>query len=133
LLSYKADSAELYKLKNEKKDLENKIKQTHASKIGFLFNQQLAEQVSAGNYIVANPIPAEVKPKKQDDESNQFHETKWTAQIENDTTDNFGNPLKKGNLYTPVILSVSTAAETNLSRFTNTWTGYESSPKIKIK
>ena len=134
LLTFHADKTELDTLNKEKKDYEKKLKQIHASKIGFLFNQQLAEQVSAGNYIVAKSAAAtESKPKKQEDEATQFPEIKWMAQIENDTTDNFGNPLKKDQVYTPVILSVSTAAETNLSKFTNAWTGYENSPQIKIK
>jgi len=45
--------------------------------------------------------------------------TEWIALIGSNTTDNFGNTLKPGYSYLPVILSASKALEENLSQFIN--------------
>jgi hypothetical protein len=72
------------------------------TKPGFFFNRKLAEQVSSANYTVAN-IDGQT----------------GSILISEDTTDNFGNLLIKGNNYVPVILSASTAKEQDLAEYRN--------------
>lgn len=86
--------------------------------IDFLFNLQLAQQVYAANYIVA---------EKSDTELNS-----WTLSLPISTTDNFGNEVKSGNYYIPVILSVFNGKNENSGSFTNSWTGYSNTPLLYI-
>jgi hypothetical protein len=72
------------------------------TKPGFFFNLKLAEQVTSANCTVA-----------------EINGQTGSIQINEDTTDNFGNLLISGNDYVPVILSASTAAEENLVQYTN--------------
>lgn len=116
LVKYHRHAVDILQSSLEKEMIDAEIHSKHRSKIGFLFNQELAEQVSAGNYTVAKKI-----------------QDKWTIQVDDSTTDNFGNLLiRDGQLYTPVVLSVSTAPETEVSAFTNNWTGYEHSKRFSI-
>lgn len=68
----------------------------------FLFNVSIAEQVTAGNYLVA------VKQTGQTS-AGKVH---WHTLLGADVTDNFGNRLIKGNDYLPVVLSYSKANHT---------------------
>jgi hypothetical protein len=115
LLTVTEDEKELGKLNAEKTATDNKLAALHARRIGFIFNQKLAEQVPAANYTKGEKIKG-----------------KWTVKIEEGTTDNFGNLLIKGKTYIPAILSISTKPETELAAYTNAWTGYENSPKIIV-
>lgn len=123
LVKFHRNSQDLLTKNKEKEVIDANLQLKHRSKIGFLFNLDLAGQVSAGNYTVAKQVDG-----------------KWTVPIDESTTDNFGNLLilikdksDKGKLYSPVILSISTAAEPDLSKFTNGWTGYENSPRLSFK
>lgn len=78
-------------------------------KPGFLFNLDLAEQVSTGNYSVAATTENPDNGKKL---------ITGTTQLTEATTDNFGNSLVKGQLYLPVVLSISTEVATDLDQFT---------------
>lgn len=119
-----------------------------SGKIEFLFNLKLAEQVLAGNYIVATPsttteTPTQKKTKNNSGDSTTssdstdttggFPEVSWEVKVGPDATDNFGNPLMHGAEYVPVIVSYCTALEENLPMFTNNWSGYASSPKFLYK
>jgi hypothetical protein len=116
-------------------------------KVGFLFNLKIAEQVLAGNYIPAiNPVPAPVEPttttpvsKKtksgttDKDAEPAYAVLQWDVQVKADVTDNFGNPLIPGQIYTPVIISYCVADEDNLDMFTNNWSGYTQSKGFHYK
>jgi hypothetical protein len=84
---------------------------------GFLFNRSLAEAVEAGNYTIA-----ELTTTKEGDQSSIVGNTAISAS----TTDNFCNPLVKGKMYLPVILSVSSEVATELSKFTNSLSSFTS-------
>jgi len=103
---------------------------------GFFFNLTIAEQVSAGNYSVAQPLilgdegtnelnaiktAAKIKEEDEEDKKMPAGEQRfiYSTLIGPETTDNFGNPLIKGRSYIPVILSVSAAEDNNLAMFTN--------------
>jgi hypothetical protein len=117
LAKFHRNAQKLLQRNKEKEVIDATLQLKHKSKIGFLFNLELAQQVSAGNYTVAKQVAG-----------------KWTISIDESTTDNFGNLLiKGGKLYTPVILSVSTAPDGDVSPFTNTWTGYEQSPRFSVQ
>lgn len=135
-------------LKTERDNKTSQIKNAvQSGKIEFLFNLKLAEQVLAGNYIVATQVSSptdtttgQKKTKGNTDDKNEsngntdgFPETKWQIEVKPDVTDNFGNPLVHGTEYVPVILSYCTAVEENLPMFTNNWSGYASSPKLAYK
>ena len=141
-----ATQQEMNRVKQEKAAIVAQINEQARSKIDFLFNLTLAEQVPAGNYLHAH------KPKTADEGSEKKGKTKvpvkqitdasiklkaqpqeWEVHVRADATDNFGNPLVKDTWYIPVIVSVSTAEEENLSKFTNTWTGYNHSRHLKAK
>jgi hypothetical protein len=69
-----------------------------------LFNVAIAEQVSRGNYSVAEKAPGE----------NQYEVCIGPA-----TTDHFGNPLIPGKKYLPLILSLSSGGADASLKFTN--------------
>jgi hypothetical protein len=94
------------------------IQQHTADNFSFFFNLTLAEQVSAGNYIL--PEKYMVRNNVQ---GYQWPVIDFCAPFGPGTTDNFGNPLIPGKKYTVVVLSISTAEEQNLSKFINNWTG----------
>lgn len=114
-LTQKSDklSQTLSNLMSQKENLIEKLGKEKRNKLQFFFNADLAEQVPAGCYIKAVP---DTKP----DAKKQAGRTNWVAYIEPGTTDNFGNLLMEGQTYLPIVLSAATAAEENLSKFTNT-------------
>lgn len=98
------------------------------SSIGFIFNQDIAENIPAANYIVAKPAtdqPAEGNAPPASPPS-AVAPLQWQAVIGPDTTDNFGNPLQSTYQYIPVVLTMSAEEEDNLPRFTNNMTDFES-------
>lgn len=142
----------LEQLKKEKNDKIDSIRQIAINEnVQFLFNLKIAEQVLFGNYIVAKqstlqslqPPIANLAQKKGkgaganntggEKGSDVLHELEYTIQVNAAVTDNFGNPLMDGQKYTPVIVSYCTAAEENLSKFTNSWSGYQNSTPIVYK
>lgn len=145
-----AISSELAKLlqlyRQNKKELKTKLKERDAaieainenstSRIDFIFNLDIAEELSAGNYVVAvkahSSAQHDTDKRKKSHPLPAAHTENWLAPIAEGTTDNFGNVLEKGSVYVPVILSVSKAKENNLSRFADAWTGYDRSPLITI-
>lgn len=124
-------------LAKEKKAADDKIKAVQNSKLNFLFNLKLAEQVTAGNYIPITNVPVKSTGVKQGKQAvSNYPAVTLKVQINTDATDNFGNPLitdKTHKLFIPVILSVSTVEEENQSKFTSNWTGYKDSPVLLIK
>ncbi len=88
------------------------------SKLGFVFNQMLAEQVLTGNYI-------SVKPKKDEKE--------LSCPIGAETTDNFGNRLMAGTNYLPVVLTMSTVNEESKSMYQNAMTDINQTKVLECK
>ncbi len=95
--------------------IENAVESTLTEeRPGFFFNLDIAEQVSAGNYILASP--------------SKKNKTNYSAEIIDGTTDNFGNRLIPGNKYIPVVLAISGSDDPDevqqftaaLSNFANT-------------
>ncbi|MCH9661475.1 MAG: hypothetical protein K0U54_11250, partial [Bacteroidetes bacterium] len=131
--------AELTKYKTQKKKAISKINFTDEGTAGLFFNLQIAEQVPDGNYTPATAIEVpstNLQPPKSnstasgDKVTTTKTPTTWEALIKDDTTDNFGNPLVIGNLYVPVVLSYSTAAEEVADEFTNAITNYALTPPV---
>lgn len=142
---------QLIKDKNDKIDSINEIKINE--NVQFLFNLKIAEQVLFGNYIVATqstcqslqPLVINLAQKKTKDAGSvttsgenlsdglPYTELEYTIQVNAAVTDNFGNPLIDGQHYTPIIISYCIAVEENLSKFTNSWSGYQNSNPIVFK
>lgn len=144
----------LEQLKKGKNDKKESIKQIAMNEnVQFLFNLKIAEQVLFGNYIVAKqstlqslqpPIIHHEQNKGKSVSANNtgveigsaelaHPELEYTIQVNASVTDNFGDPLIDGQQYTPVIISYCIAAEENLSKFTNSWSGYQNSTPIIFK
>ena len=92
---------QLDKLVVEQETLIKKVLNGNDPVTPFLFNEMLAEQVNAGNYIPA--VPDSIEPVV---DPIIVPAIKWIACIGPTTTDNFGNLLMDGELYMPVILTV---------------------------
>jgi len=80
------------------------------NKLGFYFDVTIAEQISYGNYIVANEVK-ESTGKTAAGTKGATTETvdngvNYLVKFDNTATDNFGNLLITGNTYIPVVLSV---------------------------
>ncbi len=126
------------------KEMNDKIKKIHdvpvSGKVGFLFNLKIAEQVLAGNFITATKSQQSAQADAGSTKKTKSNTTDASADVVSwdvnikiaDVTDNFGNPLIAGQLYTPVILSYCTANEENLCMFTNSWSGYSLSKPFVI-
>lgn len=67
------------------------------------FNQSLAEQVSAANYVLARDSMLDIPP----DTPTGFRNPVWKADITSATTDNFGNVLIPGSQYYLYILAAA--------------------------
>jgi len=87
----------------------NVSSQNQTPKPGFFFNQLIAENVTDGNYTVAT--------NNQIIQNGQIF--KATVPIQENTTDNFGNPLIEGNEYIPVVLSVASGPKKVAVQFSN--------------
>mgnify|MGYP000206323632 CR=1 FL=1 len=74
------------------------------------FDLKLAEHIPKGNYTIAELIPNQISSNKV---------LKYRINLNLDTTDNFGNPLLKGEKYKPVVLAVATVDEVDQAQFTN--------------
>lgn len=108
------------KLKKEEKDRTkaiNSINPAKNNKPGFFFNLLIAEQVSAGNYIVASETNA------KDGKSSDLKS--YSATIEPETTDNFGNRLIDENTYIPVILAFYNDDDAADLQFTNALSDFQ--------
>ena len=134
----KTNTSQLATLNAERAQAVRDLTEKDSGIPSFFFNQTIAEQVSAGNYTVAQPViltsevnqfdllneiktKAEIAEDAKADKNMPATELRsiYSALIGPETTDNFGNPLIKGRNYIPVILSVSAAEDNNLSMFTN--------------
>lgn len=146
LLNQYVDKTNLRDLKTKKSGLEMSISAAYISRINFIFNLTLAEQVPAGNYLTATrvvtPLPEQPSgdsaapkagkgKKSAGNTAGDNPEVFWSVEVNDAATDNFGNMLLRGipnAFYTPVIVSVSTAPEENQPKFTNAWTGFDKTP-----
>ena len=134
------DLEELNKYRESKRMALSKIDDIDKETNGVFFNLQIAEEVSAGNYIKGlNQAKLKpITPGKEGKENLPMHnfdkpkEVKYAAFIKDDTTDNFGNPLVPGKKYMPVVLTYSTAAEEILSQFTNAMSNYKGGDDAKV-
>jgi len=118
-------------------DIKNQLKDDLSSisfnvddkKQGLFFNLELAEQVTAGNYYVAKSLMKTLIPVVTP-ESNSGNvvpnKLNYQVIIDPDTTDNFGNPLIVGNQYIPVVLVISNAPESEMSKYTSAISDFES-------
>ncbi len=144
----------LWQLNEDKNKKIESIKQKAINEnVQFLFNLKIAEGVLYGNYIVAKQSTLQsLQPPIIHHEQNKgksvsvintgieigsaelaHPELEYTIEVNASVTDNFGNPLIDGQQYTPVIISYCIAAEENLSKFTNSWSGYQNSTPIIFK
>ncbi|WP_289659387.1 hypothetical protein [Flavobacterium panacagri] len=101
------------KLKEVKDKYPKPVKNTNA----FFFNLNLAENIPAGNFTSA-------KPHK----TGSLHE--YTVQIDNTTTDNFGNPLIEDKSYIPVVLSYYKGSENSKTKYTNSLSDWQNTTPI---
>jgi len=143
------EQQQLDSLKKERSEKVSQIKDgIQSGRVEFLFNLKIAEQVLAGNYIVAtknqsvtdadaSSASGSKKAKSNttatgpaDNTDGEFPVVKWDIQVKSDVTDNFGNPLTPGTTYVPVVLSYCTATEENQPMFSNSWSGYAQSPNF---
>ncbi|NHN24923.1 hypothetical protein FIA58_004460 [Flavobacterium jejuense] len=76
---------------------------------GFFFNQLIAENVTDGNYTV--PSIDQIQTTEDT--------TTVVLPIQDNTTDNFGNPLIEGNEYIPVILTVASGPKKLSLQYSN--------------
>ncbi|GAB2808516.1 hypothetical protein [Ferruginibacter profundus] len=124
-------------VEKEQSGAKNKLMRRKNLRPGFFFNLKLAEQVSSANYIV--PLPSQItsttlttgdndESQRADKKGRSKKESKENVVIEalqikipilDNVTDNFGNPLIRGNAYIPVVLTYSTEMEEILDQFTN--------------
>lgn len=79
-------------------------------KLGVYFNMDVAKTVSPANMLTVQ---------------NDTKSTSFSFKIEDNTTDNFGNVLIEGARYIPVILTSSTAPETDQSKYIGCLSNYE--------
>ena len=132
--------SKLNKSKGKKRYAISKISFTDEGDSGVFMNLQIAEQVPAGNYTKADLLPLKLvppaKPKKgakgKDDKEKDVIYT-YAVTLEDNTTDNFGNPILVNHKYKPVVLSYSTAVEEVADQFTNAMSNYEKTEVITIK
>lgn len=94
-----------------------KDKQSDLLKPGFFFNLLIAENVTEGNYSVPNPTKHEIKVVGD--------KVSVVLPILENTTDNFGNPLVKGNKYIPVVLSYASGPKKDAVQFSNSLSDYQ--------
>lgn len=109
------------KLQQEIKKKENalsSLEPSESNKPGFFFNLLIAEQISAGNYIVASESTAENEKNKDT--------LSYVATIEPETTDNFGNRLMNNKKYIPVVLSICNGNDEVNLQFTNALSDFQS-------
>lgn len=111
------------------------------SKIGFVFNIDIAEQVPAANYLLptqsadqptgaGNAYAAKGAANANAGDQPSNPTLSWQVTIDSSATDNFGNVLLPGSQYIPVVLTISAEEEVNLPRFTNAMTDFENSPNF---
>ncbi|WP_445455549.1 hypothetical protein [Flavobacterium sp. HNIBRBA15423] len=87
----------------------NVSSQNQTPKPGFFFNQLIAENVTDGNYTVPSGNQIQMVKNK----------ITVALPIQENTTDNFGNPLIEGNEYIPVVLSVASGPKKVAIQFSN--------------
>lgn len=87
----------------------NVSSQNQTPKPGFFFNQLIAENVTDGNYTVPSGNQIQIVKNK----------ITVALPIQENTTDNFGNPLIEGNEYIPVVLSVASGPKKVAVQFSN--------------
>lgn len=92
---------------------------TDANVIDYIFNQTIAEQITAGNYLSVE-APAITAPGTQ-----SYH-----VDFGVEMTDIFGSLLAPSDKlkYLMVVLSVYNGEEDNVPAYANTWSGYETAP-----
>ncbi len=87
----------------------NVSSQNQTPKPGFFFNQLIAENITDGNYTVPSGNQIQIVKNK----------ITVALPIQENTTDNFGNPLIEGNEYIPVVLSVASGPKKVAVQFSN--------------
>jgi hypothetical protein len=126
---YKDELAMLTKLKMKKVSTLNKLVAQRHSIPGFFFNLPLAEQVSAGNYLptvkAIDENAAKAGTADLNDHTNKLVQSKWTAFIGPDATDNFGNLLIANKSYIPVIVTIATVNEDKQEAYANAISDFE--------
>jgi hypothetical protein len=80
----------------------------------FIFDLDLAEQISAANYFAPVRVSAEKATKKSGE-----NDVQWQLHLHSNITDNFGVPLIPGEKYIPVILTVTDAPEIEQDQYAN--------------
>ena len=86
---------------------------------GFCFDLAIAEKIPAGSYTPAG------EPSKGTGD--------YSIELKSNMTDNFGNRLKKGSSYIPVILAISSDSEKNNKTITNALSDFKNTaPFIKL-
>jgi len=109
-ISIAAIKKELDKAIAEKNAAINAVNPKQDSKLGFYFDVTIAEQISYGNYIVANEVkePKDETPAGTKDATAKPTDNgvNYLVKFDNTATDNFGNLLITGNTYIPVVLSI---------------------------
>jgi len=117
--SLKAAKNKLVATKRDKAIALHKIEPGEPVKPGFFFNLTLAEQVPAGNYKHGR-----IKKEAVKGDPDMITVT-GTTLIDDELTDNFGNPLIPGNTYVPVVLSVAITSEENADQYSNSLSKYQ--------
>jgi hypothetical protein len=103
-------AVEISKLTGQRNEALKKPIRLANSVPGLLFNLRLAELIPQSIYRVADPASPTSPPT--DDQN-------FKLELNGTMTDNFGNPLRKGNKYVPVILSAAKGDESLKDQFEN--------------
>ncbi|WGH75710.1 hypothetical protein P8625_00680 [Tenacibaculum tangerinum] len=86
---------------------------------GFMFNETIAERVTASNYFVASP--------SKDDDQN------FEVKLKPEMTDNFGNRLIPGSLYIPVVLVVNNQGAEISKQFSSALSDFQNTKPFTYK
>lgn len=128
LLDVEKNQAALEKLEEDKSKAIKAKKHIKEDVLGFFFDTDIAETVSAANYLVPKIKSWDIPP-----ESELVHTREIEVPITANTTDNFGSPLIKGDEYIPVILTVSTEDVVEQSKYQSHLTNYDITKKFKYQ
>ena len=101
----------------EKQEALSKMDFRTLSAPGFFFNKLLAAQVPEGSYATHH----ESYHKKDNDSKSTFRQ----LELNDSLTDNFGNPLRAGEKYLPVVLSCALVGDDNSDQFTSALSDYQ--------
>lgn len=105
-----AIAGEIIKLTGQRNEALKKPFRLANSVPGLLFNLRLAELIPQSIYRIADPVSPASPPTE---------EQSFKLELNGTMTDNFGNPLRKGNKYVPVVLSAAKGDESLKDQFEN--------------